>query len=252
MKNLLLIFLIVSIDVYSQQIKEYEPIRIGVEFDFTDEFAAKYNTNEAFEECSKIYTKIRTDGRDLDEATKEELEILKYCNEVKSSIWDSVGDACSWYCGGGPSKVTASSYLNSQGNNNYHPKNAHDLNYKYAWVEGSEGYGIGEFLVYEFASESPRITDIIIANGYVKSENAWKSNSRVKKLKVYYNDQPFAILYLKDVRAEQTFKFSPIGNDPGKIKEPWNLKFEILDVYKGTKYSDTVISELYFAGIDVH
>ena len=71
MKNLFLVFLIVSIDVYSQEIKEYEPTRMGAEFDFTDEFIARYNTNEAFEECSKIYTKIRIDGRDLDEATRK-------------------------------------------------------------------------------------------------------------------------------------------------------------------------------------
>jgi hypothetical protein len=32
----------------------------------------------------------------------------------------------------------------------------------------------------------------------------------------------------------------------------WTLKFEILDVYPGDKYSDTVITELFFDGIDVH
>jgi hypothetical protein len=32
----------------------------------------------------------------------------------------------------------------------------------------------------------------------------------------------------------------------------WTLRFEILDVYPGEKYTDTVISELYFDGIDVH
>ena len=35
-------------------------------------------------------------------------------------------------------------------------------------------------------------------------------------------------------------------------KNPWTLKFEILDVYPGERYDDTVISELYFDGIDVH
>jgi hypothetical protein len=37
---------------------------------------------------------------------------------------------CSWYCGGGPKEVTASSYLKSQGEHHYKPENAHDLNYK--------------------------------------------------------------------------------------------------------------------------
>ena len=30
------------------------------------------------------------------------------------------------------------------------------------------------------------------------------------------------------------------------------MKFEILDVYKGLKYDDVVISEIYFDGLDVH
>jgi hypothetical protein len=30
------------------------------------------------------------------------------------------------------------------------------------------------------------------------------------------------------------------------------LKFEIIEVYKGLKYNDTAITEIYFDGIDVH
>ena len=30
------------------------------------------------------------------------------------------------------------------------------------------------------------------------------------------------------------------------------MKFEILEVYKGLKYDDTAISEIYFDGLDVH
>jgi len=32
----------------------------------------------------------------------------------------------------------------------------------------------------------------------------------------------------------------------------WTMKFEIIEVYKGTKYDDTAITEIYFDGIDVH
>jgi hypothetical protein len=53
------------------------------------------------------------------------------------------------------------------------------------------------------------------------------------------------------------FTVEPIGNSPdnrGKVKfeADWSIKFEILDVYKGLKYDDVVISEIYFDGIDVH
>lgn len=40
--------------------------------------------------------------------------------------------------------------------------------------------------------------------------------------------------------------------DALQLKKDWTLKFEILEVYEGSKYSDTVISEIYFNGIDVH
>jgi hypothetical protein len=37
-----------------------------------------------------------------------------------------------------------------------------------------------------------------------------------------------------------------------ETKPDWTLKFEILEVYPGSSCDDTVISELYFDGVDVH
>ncbi|MEM6376949.1 MAG: hypothetical protein AAF705_01975, partial [Bacteroidota bacterium] len=158
---------------------------------------------------------------------------------------------------GGPYEVSASSSLKSQGANTYGAQNAHDFSYKNAWVEGVAGYGIGEYLTYKFAASAPRITDIIVINGYVKSERAYQNNSRVKKLKVYLNDKPYAILNLEDKVAKQGFKVEPIGNgerddwDALEKMPAWTLKFEILDVYKGLKYDDVAITEIYFSGLDV-
>lgn len=255
---LYLIFTLSSVSLCAQGTLTLKPIEIRPEFDFSEEFINKFNSAEAFNDCEEVYAQMRADGRDWAEATKQELEILKYCDEIKESPWDPVGSACSWYCGGIVKSVTASSYLKSQGENSYFPSNTHDFDYKSAWVEGANGYGVGEFLLYEFPPECPRITDIIIANGYVKDNTAWRLNSRVKRLKVYYNDEPLAVLELSNIRAEQRFHLSPIGYRDRdnfellKQKSPWTLKFEILEVYQGTKYDDTVISEIYFDGIDVH
>ncbi len=79
----------------------------------------------------------------IKEPTEE--EILKYCSEVREDIWDILG-GCSWYCGGGPESISASSHLRSEGSNSYLPENAHDLSYKNVWVEGVKGYGIGEHI----------------------------------------------------------------------------------------------------------
>jgi hypothetical protein len=168
----------------------------------------------------------------------------------RRDVWVVLSDACSWYCGGGPSQVSASSSLAAAAEITYEARNAHDFSFKTAWVEGAAGDGIGEYLEYRFDNESPRITEIIIHNGYVKSDTAWRSNSRVKKLKLTVNDEPFAVLNLEDTKAAQHFDMSPLGRRPdGKELV---LRFEITEVYAGERHDDVAITELYFNGIDVH
>lgn len=177
----------------------------------------------------------------------------------EQSVWMTVGDGCSWYCGGGPDTVTATSQLEKNGKITYDGKNIHDYTFKTAWVEGVKGHGKGESVTYHFGEYAPRITHIIVANGYVKSNKAWKENSRVKTLKLYYNDKPVALLQLEDIMGIQTFNFedTPFGtprkeNGETINEKPWTLRFEIVDVYPGSKYDDTAISEIYFDGLDVH
>lgn len=167
---------------------------------------------------------------------------------------DLYSGKCSWYCGGEVQRVTASSHLKAQGRFNYLPKNAHDFDHETVWAEGAEGQGIGEWLEYEFAGACPRVTAVKILPGHVKTKAAWEANSRPKYIQVYYLGKPICILDLQDVRAMQYFdleKFGPFGYHDFD-KPTWRLRFEILDVYPGTKYQDTVISELEFDGIDVH
>lgn len=201
--------------------------------------------SKIFESVSKRYSESEISYESF---TPEEKSIF---NETKDSYWDIIGGACSWYCAGGPKSVTASSQLKSQGSVNYKAGNAHDLSYRTAWVEGVEGYGIGEYLTYTFEGGSPRITTIIVVNGYVKSQKAFKENSRVKKLKVYKAGKPIAILDLKDIMGEQRFNIGTLGDHTSGAPD-WKLKFEIMEVYKGDKYDDTALSEIYFDGIDVH
>lgn len=188
---------------------------------------------------------------DLSEAEDKELEILveKY-GEGKATAWDVIDEGCSWYCGGGNYKIKASSVLNAQGTNSYEAEAANDLSYKTAWVEGKKGAGIGEYIEYHFKNNSPRVTSIIISNGYVKSEYAWKNNNRVKQLKLYVNGEIYGVLNLADVKTDQEFAIGTFGRNPDG--SDLILKFEILDVYPGSKYNDTAITEIYFDGIDVH
>lgn len=197
--------------------------------------------------------------------TEKELQWMTETMEDNVVLCDLYAGYCSWYCGGEVLRVTASSHLKSQGRFNYLPRNAHDFNHRSVWAEGVPGQGIGQWLDYEFAGGCPRITHVVVVSGHVKTQAAWEANSRPKQLKVYYMGKPYAILDLEDVRGGQVFDlttprkpaneddydFNPLGYHDCN-KPNWHLRFEILDVYPGTKYEDCVISELYFDGIDVH
>lgn len=225
--NRFLIFLITcltfSIYAKGQKIKELYPA-IGLD--------CMINKSEV-DSVRSYYEKNYPQG-DIDGILEEEI------------YYTQVGDG--WYNCAYPSKIQASSVLKPSKDFDYKAENAHDFDKRTAWVEGVSGYGIGEFLEYEFVGgnyETP-ITKVILINGYVKSESAWKNNSRVKKLKMYLNGVPYAILNLQDNSNFQTFS---IGEITPKKDETVRLKFEIIDVYKGAKYNDTAIGELEFDGL---
>lgn len=167
------------------------------------------------------------------------------CDVFSDLYWEG----CSWYCGGVVDTVRASNWLSPTGKFDYKPMNAHDFNHQSVWA--TDGKGVGQWLEYEFQGKNPRITTVKILNGHVKTEKAWQENSRVKRLKLYYMGKPYAILELEDSRSMQCFDVGVLG--PHDENAPsWTLRFEIMDIYPGTKYEDTIIAELYFDGIDVH
>ncbi len=92
--------------------------------------------------------------------------------ESFESPCEIIGIGCSWYCGGGPDSVRASSTLAPVGEHGYDALQAQDLDYCTAWCEGVQGPGIGESLTYHFAKDSPRLHTVMIANGLVTSDEA--------------------------------------------------------------------------------
>lgn len=255
MRHILFFLLsIFTMTICAQTIKEMEPI-LGYLVDKSPEGEIAFIKQR--EKCETVWRKVRSQ-QDFENLSTEDKKIYTNCPDDKDDYWDILGIGCSWYCGGGLDTASASSELKPFKGIKYSANYSHDLNYKTAWIEGVPGYGIGEYLLYSFPPENPRITKVIIVNGYVKSEKVWKENSRVKKLKMYIDGKAFAILNLADTRQEQTFSFDPIGNgdrknwEKLKSKPWWTMKFEIMDVYQGDKYDETAITEIYFDGIDVH
>lgn len=156
---------------------------------------------------------------------------------------DLYSGKCSWYCGGEVQGIIASS--NRKG---YDADNAHDFDHTTVW--SPTGSGIGESLVYTFRGSCPRITTVQVLNGDVQSEDLWSQSARVKLMRMYINDKPYALLAFDDSRTLQCFDVGIVGFHDDDAPD-WTLTFEILEVYPGTK-GGVAIAELYFDGIDVH
>lgn len=155
---------------------------------------------------------------------------------------------CSWYCAAWPDTIFSSSELPKTKDYNYSAGNCHDFSLRTAWVEGKADEGIGAFIQYNFNMvPTLRPTEIQIYNGYQKNEKTWIENGRVKTLKLYINDTAIANLALSDTLAKQVFKI-----EADRIPVIRTLKFEIVDVFSGSKYTDIAISELIFDGIGDH
>ena len=256
--------LLISASLFSQKTPTLEPI-IGkaYNFQFSQERQELWATCDSLM-FSKAFKEKLTQQEFSTLIDKcGEIGYSEACDDLWSVIcgndWTDEGYNITYYMNNPDFKfTTASSALKSTSENTYGNRNISDLSYQTAWIEGVKGYGIGETVAFKFPPGHPRITKVIIANGYIKDKNTWKNNSRVKQLKMYVNNKPFAILNLKDVYAEQAFKIPTIGYERGVILDkkdnvqPDSIKFEILSVYKGDKYKDTAITEIYFDGLDVY
>ena len=162
----------------------------------------------------------------------------------------------------------------------YEWKNLIDENIETAWVEGCNGSGIGEYVCLnvlrldEFDTlvglnheDGKFMINFSINNGFCKNENLFKKNNRVKKAIVTVYDIPITVnmnsIYIKgdckkiheeiiqllDTSAQQNFKFEvQIPKNEECYSAMLLLKFEILDIYKGTDYDDTCISEIKVYG----
>ncbi|MDH4128377.1 MAG: hypothetical protein OEV44_06465 [Spirochaetota bacterium] len=150
------------------------------------------------------------------------------------------------------SGVVASSELKHK-KISYSPKNAVDNDPTTAWVEGKAGNGIGESIEVNTTIEQHhgdinglhKIEKIGIINGYAKNKDIFFSNNRVKRIMFEY-------YYISKYDGKKSKKMFFDLKDQMEIqyirfKKPiltGSFKITILDVYKGTKYNDTAISEI--------
>src|SRR4029077_14620141 len=109
--------------------------------------------------------------------------------------------------------------------------------YDFAWsTNGRNTSGKGES-VQVTLGEPQNLTGLIVWNGYQRSQEHFKANGRVTKIRLE-DGQTSQSVMLADRMGGQRINF---GNP---LKNVSSLKLTIEDIAAGTKYPDVLISEL--------
>ena len=129
----------------------------------------------------------------------------------------------------------ASSCLAENGKE-YPLENLYKRSLETPWVEGVPGDGIGEGFTLTFNGGSVDPT-LLLMNGYISFDKPYlyEQNNRIKKIKVKgLTSGKEKILDVIDTPHPQTVDIS-------FITEMEDIRVEIAEVYKGTKYDDTCL-----------
>lgn len=155
---------------------------------------------------------------------------------------------------------TSSSRRSLGGGLNYYARNITDYNLNTAWVPENGHLGIGEYFEFKinyqkysgYAHPGEFNGVCYLFNGYCKSLAVWKENCRIKKLIVYYNDIPLCYVNLVDTWHFQSFDISKFFKNrvdrknlhaQYEIKNGDKIRFEIKEIFQGSKFNDVAISE---------
>jgi vacuolar-type H+-ATPase subunit B/Vma2 len=148
----------------------------------------------------------------------------------------------------------------------YPPYNLFDRKLDTAWVEGAADFGKGEWIEVKF-EEPIYLSALGIMNGYTKSEDIYKANNRIKKLKIEFETgrEEKEIVTSEEVVTLEDKNFSKFDEKfygrfvsilftefDSEVRSAFHrlrkIRFTILEVHEGTTYNDTCISEIFFLG----
>ena len=163
-----------------------------------------------------------------------------------------IGNICSLACATWWS-VEASSELTPQSGNSYEAEMLNDGDIYTAWIEGIDGTGEGEKILFiienymneegDLVSRSYPMWGMMILNGYRKSPELWQANGRVRSAFVSVNSDPVCIIELLDIMDPQ---FVSIPETP--VFHGDTVSISIIDTYAGDTWEDTAITELILMG----
>ena len=134
--------------------------------------------------------------------------------------------------------IYASSYLDEEEEFDviHDPEKAIDGDPCTAWCEDAEGNGTGESITIKL-KEQCVLHGIYIMNGYHKDEGLYEKNARAKSIEVSLSNGISERFSLDDVMDWQTLELT----NKYTVDE---ITITILGVYEGSKYEDTLISEI--------
>ncbi|NLP30568.1 MAG: PQQ-binding-like beta-propeller repeat protein [Clostridiales bacterium] len=139
----------------------------------------------------------------------------------------------------GWARASASSVLEDN-HTRYGAMNVIDNNSQTAWSEGAKGYGIDEWIQIERDGYED-VRRIVIANGYHKSQETFNNNGRLKSFRLDFSQGQYIYCEVDESKTRSdniTITLDrPISTD--------SIRLTILDVYKGSKYEDTCITDIF-------
>ncbi|WP_052518986.1 NADase-type glycan-binding domain-containing protein [Archangium violaceum] len=143
-------------------------------------------------------------------------------------------------------EASATSFLKSNWNKyeeNYHPSYVLDDDPKTAWVEGTEGDGLGESLTIPVSDlKSARAIRLVIFNGYQKSKALLNANSAPRQLTVTVRGPGGQESAKTQLTLER--KMGPQSFDIPVTGAVADVVLLIDSVHPGSKYKDTCVSDV--------
>ncbi len=107
-----------------------------------------------------------------------------------------------------------------------------------AWIEGSNGPGIGAWLRCDFGREV-KVKQVLLTPGYFKNTSIWKQNNRLSAATLHFSNGTSRRYTFPDLMQQQRL-------DTGGIRTRF-VRLVIEEIYPGSVDSeDTAISEISF------
>lgn len=120
----------------------------------------------------------------------------------------------------------------------YGPLKTVDFDDATCWQDGSKGYAVNEKLYYTFSDTYNEVRGVRIRNGRTDSSSKFEQNGRIKMAELDFgNDQKF-IVNLDDRNEAMFYEIGAYDVSECTIT--------ILEVYEGSQYEDTCLSEVTF------